>query len=77
MPGDSTIASTFSCLDQESIVQFAEPVHTASESRTTYLWCIRSGTPEIARTSIGSSSRISGFVSGGGCKAPGRPESTL
>jgi hypothetical protein len=37
IPADSTIASTFSWRDQESIVQLAEPVQTASESRTTYL----------------------------------------
>ena len=27
------------------MVQFVEPVQTASRSRTAYLWCIRSGTP--------------------------------
>ena len=41
----STVASTFSWRVQESIVQLAEPVQTASPSRTTYLWCIRSGMP--------------------------------
>ena len=39
---------TFSCRVQESFVQLREPVQTASPSRTTYLWCIRSGTPAIA-----------------------------
>ena len=40
---------TFSCRDHESSVQFVEPVQTASASRTTNLWCIRSGIPAIPR----------------------------
>ena len=70
-------ASTFSCLVQESIVQFADPAQTASQSLTTYLWCIRSGIPGTGRASIGSSARISGRVRGGGCSSDGLPESTL
>ena len=35
----------FSCRDQESSVQFVEPVQTSSSSRTTNLWCMRSGIP--------------------------------
>ena len=34
---------TFSCRDHESSVQFIDPVQTTALSRTTYLWCIRSG----------------------------------
>ncbi len=71
------IASTFSCLVQESIVQFAEPAKTASPSRIAYLWCIRSGMPGTGRASIGSSARISGRVRVGGWISEGRPESTL
>ena len=41
---------TFSSLVQESFVQFVEPVQTVAPSvdasRTMYLWCIRSGTPD-------------------------------
>ncbi len=37
MPLDSTTTMTFSSRDQESSVQFVEPLHTASRSRTTYL----------------------------------------
>ena len=36
---------TFSWRDQESSVQFVDPVQTASPSRTTNLWCMRSGIP--------------------------------
>ena len=68
---------TFSCRVHESIVQFADPVQTAAPSRTTYLWCIRSGIPGTARSSIGSSCRSSGRVAGGGWIAGGLEESTL
>ncbi len=68
---------TFSCRVHESTVQLAEPVQTASRSRTTYLWCIRSGIPGTARSSTGSSCRSSGLVAGGGWIAGGRAESTL
>jgi hypothetical protein len=66
-PRDSTIAITFSWCDHESSVQFVEPVQTASPSRTTYLWCIRSGTPAIAFASIGSDLiNVSSGEGGGG-----------
>ena len=57
---------TFSWRVQESIVQFVEPLSTAFPSRTAYLWCIRSGTPEIARVSNGRDSMRSETDSGGG-----------
>src|SRR5437764_597209 len=47
--GESAVTITFSCLDHESSVQLVEPVQSDSPSRTTNLWCIRSGTPAIAR----------------------------
>ena len=41
---------TFSSRVHESFVQFMEPVQTVAASvapsRTMYLWCIRSGTPD-------------------------------
>ena len=40
---DSTIATTFSCTENESFVQFIEPVQTALAVADTYLWCMRSG----------------------------------
>src|SRR5438309_7086247 len=47
---EGILTMTFSSFVQESFVQFMEPVQTvavsAAASRTTYLWCIRSGTPE-------------------------------
>ena len=52
--GEWTIATTFSCRDHESSVQFSDPVQTDSPSRITYLWCIRSGMPAIAFPSTGS-----------------------
>ena len=69
--------TAFSCRVQESTVQLVEPLQTASESRTAYLWCIRSGIPGTPRASIGSSARISGLVAGGGWIAAGRPVSVL
>ena len=71
------IAITFSCRDHESWVQFIEPVQTASRSRIAYLWCIRSGTPAIARVAIGSASTSSGAVFGGGGTGIGPPWETL
>ena len=41
------VTMTFSCRDHESSVQFVDPAQTASPSRTTNLWCMRSGTPAI------------------------------
>ncbi len=63
---DSAITIAFSWRDHESFVQFIEPVQTAARSRTTYLWCIRSGSPGIAFVSSGSASISSGAVRGGG-----------
>ena len=48
-PVDSTTTMTFSSRVHESSVQFVEPLQTASRSRTTYLWCIRSGQPGTRR----------------------------
>ena len=64
--GERSAAMTFSCRVHESSVQFAEPIHTASPSRTTNLWCMRSGMPAMPRVGIGSRSIASGAVSGGG-----------
>jgi hypothetical protein len=58
--------ATFSSRVHESAVQFTEPVQTEALSRTTYLWCMRSGTPGIAAVGKGSASIASGFVLGGG-----------
>ena len=74
---DSSVTITFSWRVHESVVQLVEPLSTASPSRTTYLWCIRSGTPGTARSSIGSSCKSSGRVAGGGWIAGGRAVSTL
>ncbi len=57
---------TFSSRVHESSVQFVEPVHTAAPSRTTYLWCMRSGTPGMAAVGKGIASSVSGSVLGGG-----------
>ena len=66
----------FSWREKESSVQFSEPVQTVAPSRTTYLWCIRSGMPAIARDSTPSDAmkRVSG--SGGGGTGTGMPLST-
>ena len=53
--GESTVTMTFSSRVQESAVQFVEPVQTEAPSRTTYLWCMRSGTPGIAAVGKGLS----------------------
>ena len=50
------------------MVQFIEPVHPDSPSRTTYLWCIRSGMPGMPQVGNGIASSSSGFVLGGGGK---------
>ena len=63
--------TTFSWSVQASWVQFVEPVQTLSPSRTTYLWCIRSGIPGIPRVGKGSDSIRSGRVLGGGGTAIG------
>ena len=64
--GDSTVTITFSSRDQESSVQFADPVQTAPPSRTTYLWCIRSGIPGIALLATSSSCGSISTRGGGG-----------
>ena len=74
---DWTMTIAFSCRVHESWDQFIDPVQTASRSRTTYLWCIRSGTPAIARVGIGSASSSSGAVFGGGGTGIGPGWSTL
>ena len=65
-PVDSTITITFSSRVHESSVQFVDPLQTASRSRTTNLWCIRSGHPGTAAVSNGSDSTRLGSVLGGG-----------
>ena len=67
----------FSCRDQESSVQFIEPVQTDSPSRTTNLWCIRSGTPAIAREGTPRAEISSTSGSGGGGTGIGFSWSTL
>jgi len=71
------IATTFSCRDHASSVQFNEPVQTARPSRITYLWCIRSGMPAIARASTGSDAISATSGSGGGGTGIGFAWSTL
>ena len=62
------MSTTFSWSVHESVVQFIEPVQTRAPSRTTYLWCIRSGMPGIPQVGNGIASSSSGFVLGGGGK---------
>jgi hypothetical protein len=64
----SAITITFSWSVHESVVQFIDPVQTDSPSRTTYLWCIRSGMPGIPQVGKGIASSSSGRVLGGGGK---------
>ena len=64
--GRRTMTMTFSSRVHESSVQFVEPAQTASRSRTTYLWCIRSGQPGTGAVSNGSDSISDGSVFGGG-----------
>ncbi len=63
---ESTVMMTFSSRDQESSVQLVEPLHTDEPSRTTYLWCIRSGRPGTPAVGNGSEWIRSGSVLGGG-----------
>jgi hypothetical protein len=65
---DRATTTTFSWSVHESVVQFVDPVQTAWPSRTTYLWCIRSGMPGMPQVGKGSASISSGFVRGGGGK---------
>jgi len=39
-PSEATLTMTLSCLVQESTIQLAEPLQTASASRIAYLWRI-------------------------------------
>ena len=67
--GDSfAVRIRFSWSVHESVVQLAEPVQRERPSRTTYLWCIRSGMPGIPQVGNGIASSSSGFVRGGGGK---------
>jgi hypothetical protein len=68
---------TFSSRLHESSVQFVEPVHTASPSRTTYLWCMRSGTPAIPFVGTSRLSISDGSARGGGGTGIGFAWSTL
>src|SRR5205809_7269739 len=66
---DWTVNITFASRFQESLVQFVEPVSTDAASRTTYLWCIRSGMPGIGFTCTPIDSRRctnDQSISGGG-----------
>ena len=75
--GESIVTITFSWRDHESSVQFIDPVQTDSPSRTTNLWCIRSGMPAIAFS--GTPSDVISATSGshGGGTGIGFPWSTL
>ena len=75
--GESTIAIRFSSRVHESSVQFADPLQTAVRSRTTYLWCMRSGMPGIAAVGTAIVSTVSGLVRGGGGTGIGPAWSTL
>src|SRR2546427_2872681 len=66
---EATVNITFSSRFHESFVQFVEPVSTSAASRTTYLWCIRSGTPGIGFTCTPTDSKRctnDQSISGGG-----------
>ena len=71
------VTTTFSCRDHESSVQFSEPVQTLSPSRTTYLWCMRSGTPAIAFEGAPKEAISVASGSGGGGTGIGSRWSTL
>jgi hypothetical protein len=77
MAGESTVTTTFSSRVHESAVQFVDPVHTERSSRTTYLWCMRSGTPGIGAVGNGRASIASGSVRAGGGTGVSRGWSTL
>ena len=76
-PGESTTAITFSSRDHESSVQFVDPVQTEAPSRTTYLWCIRSGMPAMGFVGTESRAMSSGAVCGGGGTGIGARKSAL
>ncbi len=64
--GESATVTRFSWSVHESVVQLVDPVQTDFPSRTTYLWCIRSGIPGMPAVGNGSASISSGAVWGGG-----------
>ena len=70
-------AITFSSRDHESSVQFVEPVQTEERSRTTYLWCIRSGMPAIGFAGRPRRAMSSGVSFGGGGTGIGARKSAL
>ena len=76
-PGESTVTITFSSRDHESSVQFVEPVQTEAPSRTTNLWCMRSGMPGIPRVGTLSAAMSSGFAFGGAGTGIGARKSAL
>ena len=73
----STRTIRFSSRVHESSVQLVEPVQTASPSRTTNLWCMRSGSPGIGFTGTPIAARMSGSVRGGGGSGSRRTPSAL
>jgi hypothetical protein len=75
--GERTTTTTFSWRANESSVQFIEPVQVASPSRTTYLWCMRSGTPATALFGTPKEAMSSASASGGGGTGIGFLWSTL
>src|SRR5216683_690815 len=76
--GDAIVKITFSSRVHESLVQLADPVRTAADgvpaSRTTYLWCMRSGTPGIGLISTPKdfswSTNAQSISAGGGTARP-------
>ena len=60
--GEATVTIDVLLARPGVIVQFVEPLSTALAVAHAYLWCIRSGTPEIARVSNGRDSMRSGDV---------------
>ena len=64
--GDWAMTITFSSRVHESSVQFIEPVHTDSPSRTAYFWCIKLGMPGMARAVAPSVAMNEWSVLGGG-----------
>src|SRR6266852_3555477 len=67
--GDAMVKTTFSSRFHESLVQFVDPVSTAASgvptSRTTYLWCMRSGTPGIGFVLVQPEAHVHAALDGG------------
>src|SRR5947209_14427911 len=74
---DWTTTITFSSRVHESSVQFTDPVHTDSPSRTTNFWCMRLGMPGMARAGTPSESMNDSSVLGGGGTGTLPPYSAL